>query len=406
MGLVQIVFDDPEAAALAYFEQHLANKSAAALACAVAAARGPMIPRRPPPPGRGRAALSRPADADPRRQRGAGRLPRQAQAQLGAPLMATIPSVLPIVERCQALFDDLDLNAVKEWKAAAPGRKAIGYMPVYVPRELIHAAGMLSVGILGGGDQLEVIQGDAYYQSYICRIPRSTIELGLTGRLDCLDGMLFPSICDVIRNLSGHVADPVQGQVRPLHRRPAELRRRHRRRVLHRGARGPARRPRQAARRADHRRRAQRVDRGVQREPRRDPRPVRLPRGEAVAGADLRGLPRAARRHGAAARGAHAARPRLHRRGRRDAAAEARQRAHRADRRLLRAAAARPHQVDRDGGLLHRRRRLHAGDALAAGRRAGRPPIRSTNCRRPSCTARHPPPPSTRRRARKRACSC
>ncbi|MBK9115174.1 MAG: benzoyl-CoA reductase subunit C [Betaproteobacteria bacterium] len=117
--------------------------------------------------------------------------------------MANVPPVIAIVERCQALFDDLDFNAVKQWKAAAPGRKAIGYMPVYVPRELVHAAGMLPVGILGGGDQLEVIQGDAYYQSYICRIPRSTIELGLTGRLDCLDGMLFPSICDVIRNLSG-----------------------------------------------------------------------------------------------------------------------------------------------------------------------------------------------------------
>ncbi len=117
--------------------------------------------------------------------------------------MADMPPVIAIVERCQALFDDLQFNAVKQWKAAVPGRKAIGYMPVYVPRELIHAAGMLPVGILGGGDQLEVIQGDAYYQSYICRIPRSTIELGLTGRLDCLDGMLFPSICDVIRNLSG-----------------------------------------------------------------------------------------------------------------------------------------------------------------------------------------------------------
>ena len=117
--------------------------------------------------------------------------------------MSSTTSVQQIVERCQALFDDLHFNAVKEWKAAVPGRKAIGYMPVYVPRELIHAAGMLPVGILGGGDQLEVIQGDAYYQSYICRIPRSTIELGLTGRLDCLDGMLFPSICDVIRNLSG-----------------------------------------------------------------------------------------------------------------------------------------------------------------------------------------------------------
>jgi benzoyl-CoA reductase subunit C len=108
-----------------------------------------------------------------------------------------------IIDRCQTLFDDLDFGSVKAWKAAEPGRKAIGYLPIYVPREIIHAAGMLPVGILGGGDQLEVIQGDAYYQSYICRIPRSTVELGLTGRLDMLDGMLFPSICDVIRNLSG-----------------------------------------------------------------------------------------------------------------------------------------------------------------------------------------------------------
>ena len=100
---------------------------------------------------------------------------------------APIPEVLQIVQRCEALFEDLDLQAVKDWKAAAPGRKAIGYMPVYVPREIVHAAGMLPVGILGGGDQIEVIQGDAYYQSYICRIPRSTLELGLTGRLDALD---------------------------------------------------------------------------------------------------------------------------------------------------------------------------------------------------------------------------
>ena len=118
-------------------------------------------------------------------------------------MTATIPPAIAIVQRCEALFEDLDFDAVKQWKAAVPGRKAIGYMPVYVPRELVHAAGMLPVGILGGGDALEVIQGDAYYQSYICRIPRSTIELGLTGRLDSLDGMLFPSICDVIRNLSG-----------------------------------------------------------------------------------------------------------------------------------------------------------------------------------------------------------
>ena len=112
-------------------------------------------------------------------------------------------SVTEIVDRCQNLFDDLSFGAARAWKDAEPGRKVIGYMPVYVPREIIHAAGMLPLGILGGGDQLEVIHGDAYYQSYICRIPRSTVELGLTGRLDFVDGMLFPSICDVIRNLSG-----------------------------------------------------------------------------------------------------------------------------------------------------------------------------------------------------------
>jgi benzoyl-CoA reductase subunit C len=113
------------------------------------------------------------------------------------------PALADIVNRAQRLYDDLDLESVRAWKQAQPGRKAIGHMPIYVPRELIHAAGMLPVGIVGGGDRVEIIRGDAYFQSYICHIPRSTIELALSGRLDVLDGMLFPSICDVIRNLSG-----------------------------------------------------------------------------------------------------------------------------------------------------------------------------------------------------------
>ena len=117
--------------------------------------------------------------------------------------MSTKPTKAEIVARCQDLYEDLDFGAARAWKDAEPDRKVVGYMPIYVPREIIHAAGMLPLGILGGGDQLEVIHGDAYYQSYICRIPRSTIELGIGGHLDFVDGMLFPSICDVIRNLSG-----------------------------------------------------------------------------------------------------------------------------------------------------------------------------------------------------------
>ena len=43
IGLVHALADDPEAAALAYFDEHLAPKSAAALACAVAAVRAPRV---------------------------------------------------------------------------------------------------------------------------------------------------------------------------------------------------------------------------------------------------------------------------------------------------------------------------------------------------------------------------
>ena len=45
IGLVQQIADDPVAAALAYFDQHLAPRSAASLACAVAAVRAPRVRR-------------------------------------------------------------------------------------------------------------------------------------------------------------------------------------------------------------------------------------------------------------------------------------------------------------------------------------------------------------------------
>jgi benzoyl-CoA reductase subunit C len=107
-----------------------------------------------------------------------------------------------ILERADVLWRDYSFGAVRDWKERTGGL-AIGYMPVYVPRELLWAQGVLPVGVLGGGEDLEIIRGDAYFRSYICHIPRSTIELGLNGSLDCLDGMIFPAICDVIRNLSG-----------------------------------------------------------------------------------------------------------------------------------------------------------------------------------------------------------
>ena len=255
--------------------------------------------------------------------------------------------------------------SARQWKAAKPGRKVIGYMPIYVPRELIHAADMLPLGIVGGGDQLEVIHGDAYYQSYICRIPRSTIELGVSGRIDFVDGMLFPSICDVIRNLSGmwkmmfpHVyshyfdvpqnyRDDIGGnfyvnELAELRHDLGELRGK------------PI---------TDDELRA--LDRGLQRKPPLGARALRLPGGEAVAGAGGRSLSDGARRPGAPGRGAHRHAARLSCRGARRGAADARQLPHRAHRHVLRAAAAQPDQVARTVRLLRGRRRSPAGHPLA-----------------------------------------
>ena len=107
-----------------------------------------------------------------------------------------------LVAKADAIYRDYRLATVRDWKARSGGL-AVGYMPIYIPSEILHAQGVLPVGLMGARDDLEIIKGDAYYQSYICHIPRSTIELGLNGSLDCLDGMIFPAICDVIRNLSG-----------------------------------------------------------------------------------------------------------------------------------------------------------------------------------------------------------
>jgi benzoyl-CoA reductase subunit C len=108
-----------------------------------------------------------------------------------------------IVDWAAETAGDLEFAAAHAWLAEEPSRRAAGYLPVYAPREVIRAAGMLPVGVHGGGDRLEIIRGDAFYQSYICHLPRSVIELAQSGRLAMLSAMLFPSTCDVIRNLSG-----------------------------------------------------------------------------------------------------------------------------------------------------------------------------------------------------------
>ncbi|MBL0127979.1 MAG: 2-hydroxyacyl-CoA dehydratase [Flavobacteriales bacterium] len=108
-----------------------------------------------------------------------------------------------ILAECEEVAFDLEFKRAKQWREAAPDRLLVGYLPIYIPREVLHAANALPVGIMGAGDRKQIIKGDAYYQSYICHLPRGVIEMALDSNLVGFDGFLFPAICDCIRNLSG-----------------------------------------------------------------------------------------------------------------------------------------------------------------------------------------------------------
>ena len=68
------------------------------------------------------------------------------------------------LDRARALVEDRSLEHVRAWKSAHPGALAIGHLPIYVPRPLLEAIDCLPVAIFGGGDELEIIRGDSYFQ--------------------------------------------------------------------------------------------------------------------------------------------------------------------------------------------------------------------------------------------------
>ena len=106
-----------------------------------------------------------------------------------------------IIEQCRELTAR-PLGAVaQDWKARNPGGRAVAAYPVFAPAEVIHAAGLLPLGLLGGGTSVELTHADARFQSFVCSIAKSSLELGFQQVLEGVDGFVFSNICDVARNL-------------------------------------------------------------------------------------------------------------------------------------------------------------------------------------------------------------
>ena len=82
-------------------------------------------------------------------------------------------------------------------KAKQANKKVIGVAPVFIPVELIHAAGMFPIGCWGG--QAQLANAPTYLPSFACSIVQEMIELGARGIYDDLDGMIISCACDTLK---------------------------------------------------------------------------------------------------------------------------------------------------------------------------------------------------------------
>lgn len=93
------------------------------------------------------------------------------------------------------------------------GKKAFGCFPIYVPEEIIHAAGLLPVGMWGG--QTRISKADTYIQSFCCSVMRANLELGIKGKYDFLEGIIIPTFCDSMKAILANWPVAVPG-VKPI----------------------------------------------------------------------------------------------------------------------------------------------------------------------------------------------
>ena len=87
----------------------------------------------------------------------------------------------------------------RSWKAETQ-RRVVGYFCSYAPEEIIWAAGALPYRILGASGSIS--RADGHLQAYSCSLVRGALDDALTGKLDFLDGTVFPHTCDSIQRLS------------------------------------------------------------------------------------------------------------------------------------------------------------------------------------------------------------
>ena len=103
--------------------------------------------------------------------------------------MGALQTMLDIFENPQ--------KEIEEWKKE--GKKVVGHRCLYVPEEIIHAAGMLPYPTFGTPEPIS--KADSYFQPCACEFVRNLFDLALDKELDFLDSMVLCNTCDAVRHL-------------------------------------------------------------------------------------------------------------------------------------------------------------------------------------------------------------
>ncbi len=85
-------------------------------------------------------------------------------------------------------------------KIKAENRKIIGHLCSYTPEEIIHAAGFHPLRLFSS--KSDIVLAENHLQAYCCSLVRGVLEDSLSGKLDFIDGTVFPHTCDSIQRLS------------------------------------------------------------------------------------------------------------------------------------------------------------------------------------------------------------
>jgi len=103
---------------------------------------------------------------------------------------------LASMEPFREVLRDPDAIA-RQWKAR--GGKVVGCRCIFVPEEIIHAAGMLPYPLYGTAEPVRL--ADSYFQPCTCEFVRNLFDSAMGGRYSFLDGLVFANTCDAIRRL-------------------------------------------------------------------------------------------------------------------------------------------------------------------------------------------------------------